>query len=651
MADPGVDSKLPMLSRPAEAPEIIGSTVPQDIVDGSRFGNPAHLYPYQAQDGYDRVRTERSLRTVVLENDRLRAVFLPELGGRLWELFDKAAGKPLLYTPPSIQFANLALRSAWFAGGIEWNIGTRGHAASTCSPLHTAIVRTPDGQDVLRMWEFDRLRQTVFQIDAWLPVDSAVLFVAVRIRNPNPEPVPMYWWTNAAVPEAAGSRVIAPGTSAFATEYGTGISRVQPSDVFGVDCTWPARNPRAVDFFFDLAPGRRHWIVNADDDGDGLAMISTSRLRGRKLFVWGQGPGGQRWQDWLSPDGGRYAEIQTGLAQTQFEHLAMPAGAEWSWLEAYGNAAVDAGAAHGTDFGAAIGHCERRIDALLDPAALEAAHHRMLGWADLAPERMVLSGSGWGALESARRLRHSLPWLEVTGTPFGPETIDAGQRPWLNLLTGHGFDGADTFVSGADWETLLARAEQSAPTLLHRAVLAHSTGEAREARRFYAASIQQEDNAQARRGLALLELADRHCTEGLDHYAKACALLPAAPALLAEAVAAFLGADAAAAALALISAAGPELRRLGRIRYLEALALSRSGDREAAAGILAAGVEVPDLREGENFLAELWQQVFPGQDLPAQYQFSMSAGVDPDGADPDGADPAGADPAGVEAQA
>ena len=112
----------------------------------------------------------------------------------------------------------------------------------------------------------------------------------------------MYWWTNAAVPESAQSRIIAPADSAFASDYTDGICRVFPTDDDGIDCTWPTNNPRARDFFFDLPPGKRRWTVNADEDGDGLAMLSTDRLRGRKLFVWGQGSGGNRWQDWLSPN-------------------------------------------------------------------------------------------------------------------------------------------------------------------------------------------------------------------------------------------------------------------------------------------------------------------------------------------------------------
>ena len=102
----------------------------------------------------------------------------------------------LLYRNPILQPANLALRNAWFAGGVEWNIGTIGHSPTTCEPLHAARVLQPDGTPVLRMYEFERMREVVFQVDAWLPEDSPVLLVHVQIVNPSDTETPMYWWSN-----------------------------------------------------------------------------------------------------------------------------------------------------------------------------------------------------------------------------------------------------------------------------------------------------------------------------------------------------------------------------------------------------------------------------------------------------------------------
>jgi tetratricopeptide (TPR) repeat protein len=630
VADLGPENPLPMVGPPLENPYRITGDVPEEIIAGSTYGNPRNLYPYQLQDGYGRELIERQLEAVVLENDLLRAVFLPQLGGRLWELFDKAAGKHLLHSGPAIQFANLALRNAWFAGGIEWNIGTRGHSPTTCSPLHAAVVDAGGGHEALRMWEFDRLREVVFQIDAWLPPDSPVLMVAIRIRNPNRHAVPMYWWTNAAVPQSDHVRVVAPADTAFASDYTDGVVRVRPTDDRGIDCTWPTRNWRARDFFFDLAPAARPWILAADENGDGLAMLSTGRLRGRKLFVWGEGAGGRRWQDWLSPGGGQYAEIQAGLAQTQFQHLEMPARAEWSWVEAYGNARVDPDVAHGADWRAAALHCEERVEQLLATSALEAALARR--WADAPPGRSISAGSGWGALEALRREASVLPWIDETATPFGRETMTDQQEPWRRLLAGAGFGesdspGATSFVRGADWEALLEAEEVSGPVLWQLGVMKHARGDLGGARTYYLETLAVAPEnaalgAAAHRGLALIALSAGRTADAIERYRTACTLDAANTALLIEAATALIQHDAASSALSLIEQSDPPWG--GRLRFLHAQALARAGHRKDAADILQRGLEVPDLREGENSLAALWNEVTPDVDVPRAYQFGMS---------------------------
>src|SRR5690606_8669325 len=84
--------------------------------------------PYLDQDGYSADEEPRDHATIVLENEHLTATFLPGLGGRLWSLIDRDSGRELLHQNEAIRFRNLALRNAWFAGGVEWNIGMIGHS-------------------------------------------------------------------------------------------------------------------------------------------------------------------------------------------------------------------------------------------------------------------------------------------------------------------------------------------------------------------------------------------------------------------------------------------------------------------------------------------------------------------------------------------
>ncbi|HET6825375.1 MAG TPA: DUF5107 domain-containing protein [Amnibacterium sp.] len=626
MARLGPASPLPMLAPPPQSPFRIEPPIPESIVAGARYGHPASFSPYSAQDDYDRDRTEQEIPAVVLENERLTAVVLPTLGGRLWELVDRRSGRALVHTPPAIQFANLALRDAWFAGGIEWNIGTRGHSPLTCSPLHTALVDGPDGTTVLRMWEFERLRALVFTIDLWLPPGSPWLYARTTVRNPHPQTVPQYWWTNAAVREAEGTRVLAPASTAFRTDYDGGVTRVDPADDEGVDCTWPRRSPAARDFFFDLPPEQPRWIAAVQPDGPGLAMLSTAPLRGRKLFTWGAGPGGRRWQRWLNPEGDEpYFEIQSGLAQTQFEHVPLDGSATVSWTEAFGAPDLDADLSFGADLPAAVADGDRRLAPAFEE--LTRADAALAGVRDRPPARRVVAGSGWGALEERRRGRAGEAPLADAGTPFAAEDLGEDQRPWAELLDTGRFTGPAVVVRDGDWAERLTAAPETADTALHLGALAHADGRAAAADAYRRSNALRE-NLHAHRGLALLAVAAGDVDAAASAYEAACALDRGNEPLLVEAVTALLRGGRPERALVLLERAQVPAIQEGRTGFLLASALARTGGTARAAALLEAGLDVPDLREGDDAIADLWRELRPGTPVPVRYRFDMRETAD-----------------------
>ena len=99
------------------------------------YGFMQNVFPYRQQNNYNRELVEKEIDIIVLENNYLKASFLPTLGGRLWSLYDKVNNKELLYVNPVLRFGNLALRNAWFSGGVEWNVGAVGRSPFTCSDL------------------------------------------------------------------------------------------------------------------------------------------------------------------------------------------------------------------------------------------------------------------------------------------------------------------------------------------------------------------------------------------------------------------------------------------------------------------------------------------------------------------------------------
>jgi hypothetical protein len=493
------------------------------------YGRVRSVLPYLVQDGYRRDRRPAEHKVAVLENDVLRATFLLDLGGRLWSLVHKPTGRELLYRNPVFQPANLALRNAWFAGGVEWNIGTIGHSPTTCEPLHATRVLQPDGTPVLRMYEFERVREVVFQVDAWLPAGSPVLLVHVRIVNPNDVEIPMYWWSNVAVPQADDVRVLAPADEAWQFAYDNPLRRVPIPILDGTDRTYTTRAAQAADYFFAIADDQRRWVTALDGRGTGLVQTSTDRLRGRKLFLWGKSPGGDHWQEWLAQPGHEYLEIQAGLARTQLEHLPMPARASWSWVEAYGLLQSDAAAVHGDDWSTARDAVSRDLEELIPRAELDRALAAATAWVDAGPVEVLNLGSGWGALAHRLRKRDGDDSLSAPGTPFDDETLGPEQEAWVELVrTGRmpsppAAQPPASYQTSRRWVPLLAGADGWLPKLHLGVVLAHA-GDQQGATAAWEGSLADEPTAWAWRNLAILAKAEGDLALAVRRYHAAVAL-------------------------------------------------------------------------------------------------------------------------------
>ena len=611
-ADVGPVNPLPPLSAVADlhSSTDTGAADPE-MRRNIGYGRVGSALPYLLQDGYGRDRRPVEHRVAVLENDVLRATFLLDLGGRLWSLVHKPTGRELLYRNPVLQPANLALRNAWFAGGVEWNIGTIGHTPTTCEPLHAARVLQPDGTPVLRMYEYERLREVVFQVDAWLPPGSPVLLVHVRVTNPNDVETPMYWWSNVAVPQADDVRVLAPADGAFHFGHDRQLRRVPVPVLDGQDRTYTTRASEAADYFFAIADGERRWITARDASGAGLVQTSTDRLRGRKLFLWGRSPGGDHWQEWLAQPGHEYLEIQAGLARTQLEHLPMPARASWSWVEAYGLLRSEAPAVHGDDWALARATVSRDLEELVPRARLDAALTGAAAWVDAAPVEVLNRGSGWGALERRLRQRDGDDSLVSAGTPFDDETLGPEQDPWLELLrTGRmpsppAGRAPSSYQTSRRWLPLLEAADGWL-SMLHLGVVRAHAGDTRGAAEAWARSLAAEPTAWAWRNLAAVARADGDLALAVERYRSALALREDLAPLRLELIEVLLAAGDGEEALAAITAAPAAHRSLGRFRLAEARAAVQTGDLDRAGGVLAEGLVLPDVREGDSALHEVW---------------------------------------------
>ena len=603
------------------------------------YGFENTCFPYPVQDAYGREPQAAPVKMAVLENDALRASFLPEYGGRLWSLYDKRQGRELLYTPEAIRLGNLAVRNAWFAGGVEWNCGVIGHHPFTCQPVFAAAAKGEKGEPVLRMYQYERIRGVVYQMDFFLAEDAPLLYARMQIMNATDKVLPMYWWSNIAVPAREKGRVVVEADEAYTSTVDE-VFQVPVPEYQGADITYDQSADHSVDYFWKIPQNAPKYVAYAGQDGRGLVQSSTARLRGRKLFVWGESEGGRQWQSFLAPEGspGRYVEIQAGLAPTQYECLPMPPHTTWEWLEAYGPLAVDAGKLYGT-----WQEARQEVRGYLQEAAPAEKLEALLAQTRIASRaagQLLMKADGWGALEELRRARKGLPAL-AAHLDFGE--IQEEQRPWEMLLhegrmgTHHPEEPPLSWMRQEEWNLLLLHAVKRADednwyTWLQLGISNLVMGRHAEAKKALKQSQGLQPNPWALYGLSCLLEIEGSGKKAARKRLKAARMVPENESMARATMALLTSEGLYAEAVEYYQGLPDLLKANTRLKVYWATAAAGQGNWWQAEALLSEeGFVLADLREGENILWEAWELVqqqraedgLKKQPLPSHLDFRM----------------------------
>ncbi|MDY3249635.1 MAG: DUF5107 domain-containing protein [Candidatus Choladocola sp.] len=627
--------KAALLGEESAVPDLLGESILQnslqfalgesDEIYGG-YGRVRNAYPYRQRNGYKRTLGELEVVTAVLENTFLRAVFLPEYGGRLWELWDKEHDRNLLYTNDVLRFGNLAVRNAWFSGGVEWNVGIIGHTPFTTEQLYTA--RTVDDKEnpVLRMYEYERIRNVTYQMDFWLEEDSCFLNCRMRIVNENDEVVPMYWWSNIAVPESEGGRIIVPAHCAYTNKNGI-VYKTDIPMVNGIDITDYKKIPGSVDYFFELDPGAPKYIAHVNRDGFGMIQRSTDRLRSRKLFSWGKCRGSDHWQEFLTENAGRYLEIQAGIPKTQYGCIPMAPHTAWEWLEQYGPVQLDP-----SDL--LLSHEERSCKMtklLLDNHCTEQMEKKRKDSGAMAVRKadLLLKGSGYGVLGVHGPLTSHLEFTDESGA----------YRSWKNFLEGAPLPcpeperRPDVFL--ADEESL-ARLKRSVKLEEKMNWYAHYQlgiryfviGRYKKSKEELKSSYALRKNAWACHGLACLNLVRGRKKKAVKWMVRGINLQNSEISYLKEGFRILVLAGGYESLCRFYENAEESLQNDSSLRFYYIKALSRTGEEKKAYECMErdGGLVLDAVREGEDSLAQLWSDLYEKiygvrKEIPYRYEF------------------------------
>ena len=160
-------------------------------------GSSGRVYPLPFTDRISDTVVEHVWQAVHLENEYLRVVILPELGGRIHVLREKVTGYDLIYRQDVIKPALVGLAGPWISGGIEFNWAQH-HRPSTFMPTGVEIERASDGSITVWLGEHEPMERMKGMHGVCLRPGTAVLEVKGRIFNRTELRQTFLWWMNIA---------------------------------------------------------------------------------------------------------------------------------------------------------------------------------------------------------------------------------------------------------------------------------------------------------------------------------------------------------------------------------------------------------------------------------------------------------------------
>jgi tetratricopeptide (TPR) repeat protein len=284
-------------------------------------GSSGAVYPHPVIDKISDEKVDKTYNALFLENEYLKIMVLPELGGRIQMALDKTNGYHFVYYNSVIKPALVGLAGPWISGGIEFN-WPQHHRPSTFDPVDFCIEDNADGSKTIWVNELEQMFHTKGMAGFTLYPGKAYLEIKGKLYNPTAHAQTFLWWANPAVsvdehyqsvfpPDVHavydhGKRDVSSFPIATGTYYkvdyspGTDISRYNNIPV--------PTSYMAVNSAFDFVGGYHH------GKKAGLLHVADHHVSpGKKQWTWGSGEFGKAWDRQLTDEDGPYFELMTGM--------------------------------------------------------------------------------------------------------------------------------------------------------------------------------------------------------------------------------------------------------------------------------------------------------------------------------------------------
>ena len=275
-----------------------------------------NCYPYCNFEQFATVPVQQTWKMVVLENPYLRVKIFPEIGGKVWSVFDKTAGREMFYDNNVVKFREIAMRGPWTSGGIEFNYGVIGHAPSCAHPVDWRTETKADGSVSCYIGVLEMTSHSRWCVEINLPRDAVWLRTTSVWYNLTGCHQPYYSWTNSGVTSADDLVLVYPGSHAIGH---SGETLAYPVDEQGRDISLYANQEGMPSISYHVVGTRKPFFgaYYAKSDWGMLHYSMRDEKLGRKYFAWSRNDDGRIWIDLLSDCGVQYVEMQAGRLYNQ----------------------------------------------------------------------------------------------------------------------------------------------------------------------------------------------------------------------------------------------------------------------------------------------------------------------------------------------
>lgn len=284
-------------------------------------GSTGKVYPLPVTEKISDNKVDMAYQAVFLENEYLKIMVLPELGGRIQRAYDKTNGYDFVYYNHVIKPALVGLTGPWISGGIEFN-WPQHHRPSTYSPVDYTLSENPDGSCTIHVSEIDKMYGTKGMASISLYPGKAYIEIKGQLYNPTDLPQTFLWWANPAVPVNDHTySVFPPDVNAVMDHGKRAVSTFPIATGEYYKCDYSAgvdisryKNVK-VPTSYMAAHSDYNFVGNYDESVEaGLLHVADHHISpGKKQWTWGNGDFGRTWDRNLTDADGPYIELMTGV--------------------------------------------------------------------------------------------------------------------------------------------------------------------------------------------------------------------------------------------------------------------------------------------------------------------------------------------------